>query len=83
MSPRKFRLVLPIAAALQATAAMAADDPAMGRDLAATIALQGQPCDKVVDAKRNGDSDYTATCKDGNRYHVFVDPSGRVVVQKL
>jgi hypothetical protein len=62
---------------------MAADDASMGKDLAATIALQGLPCDKVVDAKRNGDSDYTATCKDGNRYHVFVDPSGRVVVKKL
>ena len=54
----------------------------MGKDLAATIALQGLPCDKVVDTKRNGDSDYTATCHDGNRYHVFVDPSGRVVVKK-
>jgi hypothetical protein len=63
--------------------AASADDASMGRDLGATIALQGMPCDKVVDAKRNGDSDYTATCKDGNRYHVFVDPSGRVVVQKL
>jgi len=30
-----------------------------------------------------GDSDYTASCKDGNRYHVFVNPKGRVVVQKL
>jgi hypothetical protein len=62
---------------------IAADDASMGKDLAATIALQGLPCDKVVDAKRNGDSDYTATCKDGNRYHVFVDPSGRVVVKKV
>ncbi len=58
-------------------------DNSMGKDLGATIALHGQPCDKVVDTKRNGDSDYTATCKDGNRYHVFVDASGRVVVQKL
>jgi hypothetical protein len=62
-------------------AAFAQDN--MGKDLGATIALHGQPCDKVVDTKRNGDSDYTATCKDGNRYHVFVDASGRVVVQKL
>jgi hypothetical protein len=41
------------------------------------------PCDEVIQAKRNGDSDYVATCKDGNRYHVFVNPQGRVVVQKL
>jgi hypothetical protein len=60
---------------------MAADDAGMGKDLAATIALQGLPCDKVVDSKRNGDSDYTATCKDGNRYRVYVE-QGRVLVKK-
>ena len=49
----------------------------------ATIALQGMPCDKVIEAKRNGDSDYTAACKDGNRYHVYVNAQGRVIVQKL
>jgi len=43
---------------------LSAEEPSMVRDLAATIALQGMPCDKVVDAKRNGDSDYTASCKD-------------------
>ena len=62
---------------------IAADEQAFGRDLKATIALQGFPCDQVVNSKRNGDSDYTASCKDGNRYHVFVDPAGRVVVKKL
>jgi hypothetical protein len=61
---------------------LAAED-SMGKDLGATIALQSMPCDKVVEAKRNADSDYTATCKDGNRYHVFIDPKGRVVVQRL
>jgi len=65
-----------------ATTALA-EDASMGKDLGATIALHSQPCDQVVEAKRNGDSDYTATCKDGHRYHVFVDSSGRVVVQKL
>lgn len=60
-----------------------AQGPSIGQDLAATIALNGQPCDKIVDSKRNSDSDYTATCKDGNRYHVYVDSSGHVVVQKL
>jgi hypothetical protein len=60
-----------------------AEESPLGKDLTATIALQGLPCGKVVDAQRNGDSDYTATCRDGNRYHVFVDASGRVVVKKL
>jgi hypothetical protein len=61
---------------------LAADD-AVGKDLRATIALQGYPCDQIVSSQRNADSDYTASCKDGNRYHVFVNPQGRVVVQKL
>ena len=63
--------------------ALAADDPSFSKDLMATIALQGMPCDQLIDAKRNGDSDYTATCKDGNRYHVYVNAQGRVIVQKL
>jgi hypothetical protein len=70
-----------------ATAAAAAQNgqsqPSVGQDLAATIALHGLVCDKVVSSQRNGDSDYVATCQDGNRYHVFVDAKGRVIVQKL
>jgi hypothetical protein len=58
-------------------------DSSNTKDLHATIVLNGQPCDQVVDTKRNADSDYVATCKDGNRYHIFVSPQGRVVVQKL
>ena len=83
MSRRTCLLILTFAATAPGTVLMAADDSGMGKDLSATIALQGQPCDKVVESKRNGDSDYTATCKDGNRYHVYVDPAGRVVVKKL
>jgi hypothetical protein len=82
MRPCTLPLACLAAALLASFAAMAADDP-FARDLGATIALQGKPCDKVVSTKRNGDSDYVAVCHDGNRYHVFVDASGRVVVQKL
>ena len=55
----------------------------IGNDLKATIVLQGKPCDQVAQQTRNGDSDYNVSCKDGNRYHVFVNAQGRVVVQKL
>jgi hypothetical protein len=82
MFPRRSVFLL-TAAVLGSAPLLAADDAAMIKDLGATIALQGQPCDKVVDVKRNGDSDYTASCKDGNRYPVFVDSTGRVVVKKL
>jgi hypothetical protein len=78
------RLVLGfLALTLLAANASAAEGPSSGQDLKAAIALQGLPCDQVINSKRNGDSDYTATCKDGNRYHVFVDSAGRVVVKKL
>ncbi|MBS0375695.1 MAG: hypothetical protein JSR73_14040 [Proteobacteria bacterium] len=79
------RSMLGLAAAgcLAAATAAAADNTAVGQDLKATIALNGFPCDQVVDSKRNADSDYTATCKDGHRYRVYVDASGRVVVQRL
>ena len=72
----------PALALLDATGANA-QAQSSGQDLKAAIALQGLPCDQVVDSRRNSDSDYTATCKDGNRYHIFVDASGRVVVRKL
>jgi len=70
-------------AALALRAYGAAPSDAIGQDLAATIALHGLPCNKVVRSQRTGDSDYVATCADGNRYHIFIDPQGRVVVQKL
>jgi hypothetical protein len=82
MNPRMSMFALALPGLLSAAAAVAADD-AFAKDLKATIALQGQPCDKIVSSTRNSDSDYTAACHDGNRYHVFVDASGRVVVKKL
>jgi hypothetical protein len=83
MSCSKISYAMSIAALAAFAGSASAQNPPVGKDLAATIALQGMPCDKVVDSKRNSDSDYTATCKDGNRYHVFVDGNGRVVVKKL
>jgi hypothetical protein len=62
-------------------AALAADDPKQREDLAAVIALQGKPCGEVVGYTVQGDNDFLATCKDGNRYRVFVK-DGRVVVEK-
>jgi hypothetical protein len=71
------------AALALSAASFAIADPSNGKDLQATIVLNGQPCDQVVGTKQNGDSDYTATCKDGNHYRVFLDAKGRVVVKKL
>ena len=61
---------------------MAADDPAMLKDLTSVVALLGVPCGQVVNATRIKDNDHMVTCQDGNRYHVFVNAEGRVVAQK-
>jgi hypothetical protein len=79
MSIAKTSLFTVIAAGAFVSSAQCAD---MGNDLKATIVLQGQPCSQVAEQTRNADSDYNVTCKDGNRYHVFVNAQGRVVVQK-
>jgi hypothetical protein len=83
MSPRIAISTITLTAILVGAPALAAEDASFSKDLMATIALQGKPCDALLDAKRNGDSDYTASCKDGNRYHVYVNAQGRVVVQKI
>ena len=58
-------------------------DVPVAKDLTAVIALQGLPCGKVVNATQRGEDDYVASCEDGNRYRVYVNADGRVVVEKL
>lgn len=58
-------------------------DVPVTQDLAAVIALQGLPCGKVVTATQRGEDDYVASCEDGNRYRIYVNADGRVVVEKL
>jgi hypothetical protein len=77
---RHLRTVL--AALLLPLTAFAANDPAQLRDLTAVIALQGLPCGEVTSYEVKGDRDFVATCKDGNKYRVFVNAEGRVVVRK-
>ena len=72
-----------LALAFVGSAPVSAADETLGKDLKVTIVLHGFACDQIASSTRNADSDYTATCKDGNRYHVFVNAQGRVVVEKL
>lgn len=60
----------------------AAEDAALLKDLTAVINLLGLPCGQVVSATRLNDNDHIATCRDGNRYRVFINAEGRVVAQK-
>ena len=68
--------------ALFAVPLFADDDEALKKDLTAVIALQGLPCGEVVAATALAKDDYAATCKDGNKYRVYMNAEGRVVVEK-
>ena len=76
------RTLVAALAMLACVPSMAADDPAMLKDLTSVVALLGVPCGQVVNATRIKDNDHMVTCQDGNRYHVFVNAEGRVVAQK-
>ena len=68
--------------ALVAAPSSAADDAALKKDLTAVIALQGLPCGEVVTVIVQAESDFAVTCKDANRYRVYLNAAGRVVVDK-
>ena len=71
-----------LVAAVFAVPSFAADDEAVKKDLTAVIALQGLPCGEVVEATEQAKDDYAVSCKDGNKYRVYMNAAGRVVVEK-
>ena len=71
-----------LVAAFSAVPSFADDDAALKKDLTAVIALQGLPCGEVVAVKVQAENDYAASCKDGNKYRVYMSAAGRVVVEK-
>ena len=71
-----------LVAAFFAVPSFAADDEALKKDLTAVIALQGLPCGEVVEATEQAKDDYAVSCKDGNKYRVYMNAAGRVIVEK-
>ena len=57
-------------------------DEALKKDLTSVIALHGLPCGEVVAVTVLAQNDYAASCKDGNKYRVYENAKGRVVVEK-
>ena len=83
MNTRSAGLVITIVAATCFGApSLAADDAAVKKDLFTVITLKGLPCGEVVSYTTKNDNDHAVVCKDGNRYHVYVNAQGRVVVEK-
>ncbi len=71
-----------VVTAFFASPSFAADDEALKKDLTAVIALQGLPCGEVVSVMTLAENDYAASCKDANKYRVYLNADGRVVVEK-
>ena len=71
-----------VVAACVAGLSFADDDEALKKDLTAVIALHGLPCGQVVAVKVLAESDYAASCEDGNKYRVYLNTAGRVIVEK-
>ena len=60
----------------------ASDDVSITKDMTTVIALLGLPCGNVVSVVKKGDNDHIASCENGNRYRIFLNPEGRVVAEK-
>jgi hypothetical protein len=71
-----------VVVALFSVPLLADDDEDLKKDLTAVIALHGLPCGEVVAATVQAENDFLASCKDGNRYRVYLNDAGRVVVEK-
>lgn len=69
-------------AAFLVSPSFGADDEKLRKDMTSVIALQGFPCGQVVAVQVNAENDYTCRCRDGNRYRVYVNAAGRVIVEK-
>jgi hypothetical protein len=65
-------------AAFFAVPSFATEDEALKKDLTAVIAHCGQ----VVSVKTQAENDYVVSCKDENKYRVYLNAAGRVVVEK-
>ena len=79
---RVFAQSLLAAALLAAPVFAQQSEEELKKDLTAVIALNGLPCGEVVGVKVQAQNDYLASCKDGNRYRVYENDKGRVVVDK-
>lgn len=58
------------------------DTDELKKDLTAVIALQGMPCGEVTSVTVLKQNDYAASCKDGNKYRVYENDKGRIIVEK-
>lgn len=62
---------------------LAADDPALGKNLTSVLASQGLPCGKVTKIRTQADGDYLVACQDGSSYQIVADAQGKLTAHPL
>ena len=56
-------------------------DAKVRKDLKTVLALQGKSCNVIETIKALAENDYLVTCKDGNRYRIWIDADDHVVIE--
>jgi hypothetical protein len=56
-------------------------DTKVKKDLKTVLALQGKSCNEIESLETLAENDYLVTCKDGNRYRIWIDADDRVVIE--
>jgi hypothetical protein len=72
-----------LSAALDVTATRAADEAALGKELAAVIDAKHLPCGKIVHVSTQSERDYLVSCKDGSNYEINADSQGQLLAHPL
>jgi len=74
-------LLLSLAIGISSDAIAQDSDAKVKKDLKTVLALQGKTCSDIDRLESLGENDYLVTCKDGNRYRIWIDADDRVIVE--
>ena len=74
-------LLLSLAIGTSSVAIAQDSDAKVKKDLKTVLALQGKTCNDIDRLESLGENDYLVTCKDGNRYRIWIDADDRVIVE--
>ena len=74
-------LLLSLAIGNSSDAIAQESDAKVKKDLKTVLALQGKTCNDIDRLESLGENDYLVTCKDGNRYRIWIDADDRVIVE--
>ena len=74
-------LLIALALGTSSVAIAQDSDVKVKKDLKTVLALQGKACNDIDRLESLGENDYLVTCKDGNRYRIWINADDRVIVE--